>query len=73
MPCVGGAYTIEREREEQFCLKELLAMSKERISEGARVSTIKIISTEAFVSTTEVLKLRGHVTHVEYRLDDDGQ
>ena len=65
-------------RGEQLCLKELLVMTKERASEGAMLSTIKIISTEAFASTMEVLKLRDHVTWVEYRLDyvvpawDDG-
>ena len=56
-------------RGEQFFLKELLAMTKERASEGAMLSTIRTISTEAFASTMEVLKLRDHVTRVEYGID----
>ena len=57
-------------KKEQFCIKELLAMAKERDSKGAKLSTIKIISTEAFVSATEVLKLRDHIERVRYRLDN---
>ena len=57
-------------KKEQLHIKELLAMTKERDSKGARLAAIKIVSAEAFVSAKEVLKLRDHVTRVEYRLDD---
>ena len=57
-------------KKEQLCIKELLEMTKERDSKGARLSTIKIVSAEAFVSAKKVLKLRDRVTRVEYRLDD---
>ena len=53
-----------------FCIKELLAMVKERASSGAKLSTITIIGSQEFVSAKEVLKLRDHVSQVEYRLDD---
>ena len=57
-------------REEQFCLEELLVMTKERSSKDAGLLTIKIISTEIFASAAEVFKLRDHVMWVKYRLDD---
>ena len=57
-------------KREELCLKRLLAMAKERDSKGARLSTIRIISTEGFASAKEVFKLRDHVTRVKYRLDD---
>ena len=53
-----------------FCIKELLAMVKERASSGAKLSTITIIGSQEFVSAKEVLKLRDYVSRVEYRLDD---
>lgn len=53
-----------------FCIKELLAMVKERASSGAKLSTITIIGSKEFVSVKEVLKLREYVSRVEYRLDD---
>ena len=57
-------------KKEQFCMKELLAMTKERSLKGVGLSTIKIISLKEFVSSEDVFKLRGHVTRVKYRLDD---
>ena len=57
-------------KREELGLKRLLAMAKERDSKGARLSTIRIISTEGFASAKEVFKLRDHVTRVKYRLDD---
>ena len=53
-----------------FCINEILEMAKERASSGAELSTITIISLEAFVPAKEVLKLKKHVSRVEYRLDD---
>ena len=52
-----------------FCINELLEMAKERSSRGAGLSTITIFSSQEFVPA-KVLKLRDHVSCVEYRLDD---
>ena len=62
--------TLYIKKKEQFCIEELLEMTKERDSKGARLSAIGVVSAEAFVSAKEVLKLRDHVTWVEYRLGD---
>ena len=53
-----------------FCFKKLLEMVKERASSGVKLSTITIVSSQEFVPAREVLKLRNHVSKVEYRLDD---
>ena len=55
---------------DRFCIDELLEMVKERDSRGAKLSTITIVCTQEFVPAREVDKLRGHVSSVEYRLDD---
>jgi hypothetical protein len=55
---------------DRFCINELLEMVKERASRGAELSTITIVCPREFVPAREVLKLRGHVSSVEYRLDD---
>ena len=57
-------------KKEQFCMKELLAIMKERNLKGARLTTIKIISVKEFVSAEEVFELRDHVMRVKYRLDN---
>ena len=57
-------------RKEWFCISELLGMVEERSSRGAALSTITIFSSQEFVPAKEVLKLRDHVSCVEYRLDD---
>jgi len=53
-----------------FCIKELVAMVKERASSGAKLTAITIVGSQEFVSAKEVLKLRDYVSRVEYRLDD---
>ena len=58
------------EKEEWFCVDELLGMVKERNSRGARLSTITIVSSPELMLTKKVLKLRDHVSRVEYKLDD---
>ena len=57
-------------KEGWFCIEELSAMTKARISRGAKLETIKIVSTHELAPTREVLKLRAYVSHVEYRLDN---
>ena len=58
------------QRKDFFYINELLEMVKERASSGAKLSTIRIVSSQEFVPAKEVLKLRNHVSTVEYRLDD---
>lgn len=53
-----------------FCINELLNMAEERSSRGAGLSTITIFSSQEFIPAKKVLKLRDHVSRVEYRLDD---
>jgi hypothetical protein len=55
---------------DRFCSDELLEMVKERDSRGAKLSIITIACPQEFVPAREVDKLRGHVSSVEYRLDD---
>ena len=54
---------------DRFYIKELLEMTKERASRGAGLSTITIVCPQEFVAAREVLRLRDHVSSVEYRLD----
>lgn len=53
-----------------FCIKELLEIVKERASSGAMLSTITIVGSQELVPVTEVLKLRGYASRVEYRLEN---
>ena len=57
-------------KREWFCVNELLGMAKGRSSSGARLSTITIVSPQEIVPAKDVLELRNHALHVEYRLDD---
>jgi hypothetical protein len=53
-----------------FCINPLLETMRERASSGAKLSILMIVGSEEFVPAKEVLKLRNHVSRVEYRLDD---
>ena len=55
---------------DRFCINELLEMTKERASIGAKLLTLTIVCSREFVPAKEVEKLRDHVPSVEYRLDD---
>jgi hypothetical protein len=55
---------------DRFCIDELLEMTKERASRGAKLSTITITCPQEFSPAKEVLKLRDYVSFVEYKLDD---
>jgi hypothetical protein len=55
---------------DRFCIDELLEMTKERASRGAKLSTITITCPQEFLPAKEVLKLRDYVSFVEYKLDD---
>ena len=45
-------------------------MAKARVSRDAKLSSITIVGLDGLVPGTEVFKLREHVEHVEYRVDD---
>ena len=51
-------------------IDELLSMTEERASRGAKLSTITIVSTCALTPTMEVFRLRNHVSRVEYKFDN---
>ena len=59
-------YTLE-----QFHVDHLISMTKNRASRGARLSSITIFDLNGCMLGKEVLKLREHVTHVEYEIDDE--
>jgi len=47
------------------------SFSRSRISaDGAKISVVTIVGSQELVPVKEVLKLRGYVAQVEYRLDD---
>ena len=53
-----------------FHLNELLSMTEERASRGAKLSAITIVNTEAFAPTKTVFQLRKNVSRVEYKFVD---
>jgi len=55
---------------DQLCINRLLKMAEDWASRGAKLSTIAIVAPQEIVPAKEVLKLRNHVSRVEYRLDD---
>ena len=58
-------------RPDQFHVEELLRMAGARAARGAKLSSMLIVSLiDAFITTKEVLKLRKHVSCVEYKLGD---
>ena len=59
------------ERKDRFFFKALLAMAEERDFRGAKLENVTITCSGSFVPESEVLKLRTHVSHIEYRLDSD--
>ena len=60
--CVGSR--------DQFLIKYLLGMAKERASRGVKLSSITIVGLGELVPGKEVFKLREHVTRVDYRVDN---
>ena len=55
---------------DQFHIEDLVSMTKKRALRGAKLSSITIVGLGELVSGARVFKLREHVTHVEYRIDD---
>jgi len=62
--------TIYVYRPDWFSIDELLGMTEERASRGAKLSAITIVSTCALTPTMEVFRLREHVSRVEYKFDN---
>ena len=58
------------ERPDQFYINELLSMTEERASRGAKLSKITIVSTAALAPTKEVFQLRKYVSRVKCEFDD---
>ena len=54
----------------QFHAEDLISMAKNRASRGAKLSSIMFIDVGELAQKKKVLKLRKHVTRVEYRVDD---
>jgi len=54
----------------QLYVKELMTMAEERVSRGAKLPVITIVSTEELAPTKEVFQLRKRVSCVEYKFDD---
>lgn len=52
---------------DQFYPKHLIKMARNRATRGAKLSAITLVDLGQHLPEKEVLKLREHVTHVEYR------
>ena len=50
-------------------VKLLIEMAKNRASRGAKLSSVTLVTLKCRVNEKKVLKLREHVTHLEYRND----
>jgi hypothetical protein len=51
-------------------MEHLIGMARERASGGAKLSLITIIGLGKLAPKKDVFKLREHVAHVKYRIDD---
>ena len=56
---------------DSFDIQELMNMAKERASSGAKLRSITIVGLGELLPGKEVFKLREHVTHVEYRFEEN--
>ena len=55
---------------DQFHIKPLTSMAKGRASRDAKLLSITIVGMDELLPGKEVFKLREHIKHVEYRVDD---
>ena len=62
-------YIMDKDKD-WSCIDELLEAVKERASRGSKLPAITIVCPEEFLPAKQVLKLKEHVSRVEYRLDD---
>ena len=54
----------------QFHIKHLISMARERAAEDAKLSSVTVVGLGELAPGKEVFKLREHVTRVEYRIED---
>ena len=54
-----------------FEVEPFIGMAKNRTSRGARISSVLILGQHRVLRRKEVLELREHVTHFEYRVDSE--
>ena len=59
------------EKRDAFNIPELMSMAKERASKGAKLQLITIVGLGEVVPGKEVFKLKEHVAHVEYRIEEE--
>ena len=59
------------ESQDQFHIKHLTGMARERASRDAKLSSITIIGLGELVPGKEVFKLREHIERVRYRVEDE--
>ena len=57
--------------QDNFHTKHLVSMAKKRASIDAKLSSITIVGLGELVPGKEVFRLREHVNHVHYRVDDE--
>ena len=55
---------------DQFHIERLTSMAKERASKAAKLFSITIVGLDELVPGKKVFKLREHIEHVDYRVDD---
>jgi len=56
---------------DQFYIKYLISMAEKRASRDVKLSSITIVGLGELVPGKEVFKLREHIKHVHYRVDDE--
>jgi hypothetical protein len=59
-----------RDRQQKFCIEQLLAMVEVRASRGAKLLVVVIVSPREFIPAEKVFGLKSYVSRVEYRLDN---
>ena len=62
--------TLYTRSQDGFHIKHLLGMTKKRALRNTPLPSITIVGLDELAPEKEVVKLREHVTHVDYRVDD---
>ena len=55
---------------DQFHIEQFTSMAKERASKSAKLFSITIVGLDELAPVKKVFKLREHIEHVDYRIDD---
>jgi len=64
-----AALVLHIKSQDQFHIRDLLSMTKQRALRGAKLSSITIVGLNQLASA-KVFRLREHVIHVDYKADD---